>query len=154
MTRVVDVREATTTDADALFGMASCLATSAVPDRTVFSSSLAAILTDERQLLLVAFIEGADERVGYLHGLAHPAFHANGSVAWVEELWVDEEHRRSGVGRSLMDRFESWAVHDVGAAYVALATRRAQRFYAATGYVESASYFKKNLTAIRSAHPE
>lgn len=107
------------------------------------------MLTDDRQLLLVALVEGDSERVGYLHGLVHPAFHANGTVAWVEELWVDAEHRRAGVARSMMEEFEGWAVNDVGASYVAVATRRAAGFYAAIGYAESAVYFKKDLPAVQ-----
>lgn len=145
----MQVREANNTDADALFGMASSLATSTRVDRTVFDRVLTTMLTDDRQLLLVALVEGDSERVGYLHGLVHPAFHANGTVAWVEELWVDAEHRRAGVARSMMEQFEGWAVNDVGASYVAVATRRAAGFYAAIGYAESAVYFKKDLPAVQ-----
>ncbi len=145
MAKIVQVRGASHGDGDALFRMARCLATYAVLDRTAFASSLSAILADDRQLILVAFIEEEDEPVGYLHGLAHAAFHANGTIAWVEELWVDDDHRRAGVARSLMGRFEGWAANDAKAEQVALATRRVADFYAALGYAESATYFTKNL---------
>lgn len=39
---------------------------------------------------------------------------------------------------------EEWAA-DQGAAYVALATRRAADFYAALGYAESATFFRKEI---------
>lgn len=83
--------------------------------------------------------------VGYLLATSHPAFHANGEVAWVEELMVAASARRSGVGRALMAAAETWARHR-GAAYIALATRRAAPFYQALAYDESATYFKRPLT--------
>ena len=85
-----------------------------------------------------------ERSVGYLHGLVHPAFHANGNNAWVDELWVDEDVRRRGVARALMTAFEDWAA-DRGAVQVTLATTRAGALYAALGYTESAVYWKKDL---------
>ena len=43
-----------------------------------------------------------------------------------------------------MDAAERWA-EDAGAAYVALATRRAAGFYARLGFEESATFFRKRL---------
>jgi GNAT superfamily N-acetyltransferase len=82
--------------------------------------------------------------VGYLLATSHPAFHANGPVAWVEEVMVVARARGTGVGRQLMAAAEDWA-RARGAAYVALATRRAAPFYQALGYEDSATYFKKPL---------
>ena len=84
------------------------------------------------------------EVVGYLLATSHPAFHANGLVAWVEEVMVAEPARGAGVGRQLMAAAEAWACRR-GARYVALATRRAAPFYRALGYEDSAVYFKKPL---------
>ena len=44
-----------------------------------------------------------------------------------------------------MEAAEVWAAA-AGAAYVALATRRAAPFYAALGYDESAAFFRKVLS--------
>jgi GNAT superfamily N-acetyltransferase len=88
--------------------------------------------------------EGGGEVVGYLLATSHPAFHANGSVAWVEEVMVAEPARGTGVTRQLMAAAEAWARRR-GARYVALATRRAAPFYQALGYEDSAVYFKKPL---------
>lgn len=57
---------------------------------------------------------------------------------------VDAERRRKGVGALLMTEFERWA-RARGSRLVALATRRAAAFYAALGYEESATYFRKVL---------
>lgn len=55
---------------------------------------------------------------------------------------VDESQRQSGIGRLLMDHAERWA-ESTGAAYLALASRRAGPFYLALGYEDSAVFFKK-----------
>jgi len=99
--------------------------------------------TEDRTLPFVA--ETADQGiVGYVLGNTHLAFFANGPVAWVEELMVAESARRLGIGHQLMGRAEEWA-RSVGAAYLALATRRAGEFYRAIGYDDSAVFYKKTL---------
>ena len=82
--------------------------------------------------------------MGYLLAACHLTFLADGPVAWVEEVMVQEGHRRSGAGRALMVHAEDWAARS-GAAYVALASRRAGPFYRALGYEDSAVYFRKLL---------
>jgi GNAT superfamily N-acetyltransferase len=77
-------------------------------------------------------------------GFEHLTLFANGRVAWVEELMVDESLRRQGLGRQLMDAFTEW-VRSRHCRLVALATRRAAPFYQALGYEESATYFRKLL---------
>ena len=72
------------------------------------------------------------------------SFYANGRVAWVEEIMVDADYRKMEIGRSLMQSFEGWAT-DRDAKLVALATRRAGKFYKALGYEESATYWRKLL---------
>lgn len=83
--------------------------------------------------------------MGYLLANCHLTFLANGPVVWVEEVMVHESHRRSGIGQQLMSYAESWA-RENGAAYVALASRRAGSFYRALGYEDSAVFFKKTLS--------
>lgn len=137
------VRPARAEDEEALWPLAVELATSFVPERAAFARSLADVLRDEAATLLVA--EGGRGRVvGYAHVLAYPAFHANGNVGWIEEVVVAPEFRGTGCGRALVQAAEAWA-RGAGAAYVALATRRAAEFYGALGYEESAVYFRKLL---------
>jgi GNAT superfamily N-acetyltransferase len=81
---------------------------------------------------------------GYLLATRHPAFHANGPVVWVEEVMVAAPVRAHGVGRQLMAAAEDWGRRR-GAAYVALATRRAAPSYRSLAY-HSATYFKKPLS--------
>lgn len=83
--------------------------------------------------------------MGYLLGHSHLTFLANGPVAWVEEVMVDQGSRRSGIGRRLMEHAEDWA-RAIGAAYLALASRRAGPFYTALDYEDSAVFFKKTLS--------
>ena len=123
--------------------MASELATSATPEKTAFTRVLAMILDDDRQRLVVA--QDGARLVGYLYGLVHPAFHANGNIGWMEELFVDSDQRGTGLGRALVADFEVWARAVADAQYVAVATRRADAFYEAIDYSRSATYFKKSF---------
>lgn len=137
------IRKARSDDEEAIWPLARALATSSTPTQGGFHRAFHAILQDRRSAVLVA---ADDDRIlGYVHVLSHPAFHADGNIAWIEELFVDEEHRGTGIGRALMRAAERWARAEVQASYMALATRRAAAFYQAIGYTESASYFRRSL---------
>ena len=90
----------------------------------------------------LGWAESNAEVIGYLLGLDHLTFYANGRVAWIEEVAVRQDWRRRGVGRALTAAFESWTTQR-GAKLIALATRRATGFYQSLGYEESATYFRK-----------
>jgi GNAT superfamily N-acetyltransferase len=143
----VRVRPATPADRDQVWPLARDLATSYTVERPAFERSFGSLLAHPDALVLVAgtVAGGGEPIVGYLLATSHPAFHANAPVAWVEEIMVAAPARGAGVGRHLMAAAESWA-RSLGAAYVALATRRAAPFYQALGYDDSATYFKKPLT--------
>lgn len=111
-------------------------------DVEAFKTSYAKLLTDDRAVVFVA--ESSDSLVGYCLGFVHDTFYANGPVAWLEEIMVRSDNRRSGVGEQLMAAFDAWA-RDQGAVLSALATRRAAEFYRALGYEESATYFRRLL---------
>ncbi|NAZ82260.1 GNAT family N-acetyltransferase [Kineococcus sp. R8] len=138
-----EIRRARAADEEAVWPLARDLATTAVLDRATFARSLQRLLHQRDAALIVATT--GTEVIGYVHVLAHPAFHANGDVAWVEEVMVAPAHRGAGWGAHLMAAAEEWAVAVAGAAYLCLATRRAAPFYLALGYEESAAYFKKTL---------
>ena len=134
------VRLAAEDDRDELFSLASDFATSFQVQRTGFDAVFEQVRDNESIWLGVA--DGETGVIGYLLGLDHPTFYANGRVAWVEEIMVREDYRRQGVGRCLMDAFENWTVSR-GTKLIALSTRRAASFYKAIGYEESATYFRK-----------
>lgn len=138
----VTIRPARATDAVALFPLVHDFATSFEPEPDAFAAAFHELLATPHASLLVAVHD--DQLVGYLLGFVHTTFYANGRVAWVEELMVQSSARRQGVGRLLIQIFETWAV-DQAARVVALATRRAAPFYTAIGYEESASYFRRIL---------
>jgi len=111
-------------------------------DPAAFRRTYAATLDAPDVHLLVVEVDGTVG--GYLLGFEHPSFAANGPVAWVEEIAVDERLRRRNVGTRLMAEFENRA-RQRGCRLTALATRRADLFYAALGYERSAVYFRKLL---------
>jgi len=139
-----DIRRATLDDIDCLYPLAMDLSTSFEVDRCAFSDSFKNMLTDENILLFVA---QADDLLGYIMGYVHPAFYANGLIAWVEELYVIPETRNEGVGKALMEYFEAEA-QSRGCKLTSLSTRRAGDFYEALGYEKSAIYYKKTFAAI------
>lgn len=136
------IRSATLTDEPAVHSLAAEMATSFVVERESFRRSLDELLASGNAVLLVAETDG--EVSGYVLGFTHPAFYANGRVAWVEEIAVRPEQRRQRIGALLIEEFERRAF-EAGAKLVALATRRAADFYLAIGYEESATYFRKLL---------
>lgn len=139
----VQVRPAESRDADRVWPLVRDFATSFVPQRDTFDLTWQSL--SESTGTLVAVAESGRKVVGYLLAHRHLTFLANGPVAWVEEVMVQETHRRSGIGQQLMVYAESWA-RENGAAYVALASRRAGPFYLALDYEDSAVFFKKTLS--------
>ena len=144
MTAGFRIRPAGTDDRRQLLPLARDLATSYEVDPDSFGAALEAVLAAPTSLLLVA--ERGPDLIGYALAQLHHTFHANGVVVWVEEVLVDESRRAGGVGRDLMVEVEAWGARN-GAAYVALATRRAEGFYRALGYQPSATYLKRVLPA-------
>ena len=136
------IRPAELTDSDALFSLASAFATSFSVERTAFGTSLSELLQSPAAFLAVASDGG--RVVGYVLGFDHHTLYANGRVSWVEEIMVSEDVRRRGIGRQLMESFEQWT-RNRQSKLIALATRRAARFYKSLGYEESATYFRRLL---------
>jgi GNAT superfamily N-acetyltransferase len=146
MAKTVDarVRSAEAGDRDKIWPLARDFTTSFQLDRACYNTSFEKLVNQPDALLIIADTPTADVR-GYLLAFTHHTFLANGPVTWVEELMVAEEGRCAGTGRRLMVAAENWSASK-GAAYVALATRRAADFYLALGYTESAAFFCKMLT--------
>lgn len=136
------VRKAKSGDETKLLPLVQDFVASFELDGDSYRASFQRLLQNESALLLVAEADG--EIVGYLLGFVHDTFYANGPAAWIEEIMVHSDHRRTGLGGRLMESFEAWC-QDQGAVLAALATRRASKFYTAIGYEESATYFRRLL---------
>ena len=136
------VRRAAASDADPVFALTREFSTSFEPEADAFNRAFVRLIEGEEVLLLLAETDGVVS--GYLLGFMHDTLFANGPVAWVEEVMVDERFRRVGIGRELMGEFEVWA-RLRGAKLIGLATRRASDFYLTLGYEQSAAYSRKLL---------
>lgn len=111
----------------------------------LFTAAFEDLIFDQTATVLVATLHTTPPRViGYALAFDHFTFFANGKVAWVEEIMVEDSFRRLRVGTELMNAVERWA-ESRRARLIALATRRAAHFYTALGYRESAAYFQKSL---------
>ncbi len=135
------VRPAVPDDAEAVRVLAAEVALTFAPDSAAFAASFAAVRAARHAHLLVVDI---DEMVGgYLLGVEHPTFFANGPVGWIEELGVRADLRRHGLGAQLVRAFEERV--RPRCRLVALATTRADTFYQAIGYQRRARYLRKLL---------
>lgn len=136
------MRRATGADAEPVRALAADMAVSFTVDDQAFHRSFDAVVDASDAHLLV--VDAGTGVGGYLLGFEHPAFFANGPVAWVEEIAVQPDLRRLGLGSLLMSTFEDEA-RGRGCALVALATHRASSFYETIGYHRYATYYRKNL---------
>lgn len=134
------IRLAEGKDRAAVFQLARDFATSFEVERPDFDAVFGQIRGEDSIWLGVA--ESDEVVIGYLLGLDHLTFYANGRIAWIEEVAVHQDWRRRGIGRALTAAFEGWTVKR-GSKLVALATRRAAEFYQSMGYEKSATYFRK-----------
>ena len=139
------VRKATRGDERQLFALARSFPTPTPPELSVFRHAFESMLADCSSALFVAELDG--RLVGYLAGYSHITFYAGGYTAWVDEILVSPDHRRSGIGKNLMDNFEVWA-RQRDCALVGLATAGASGFYEQLGYASKANYYKKYLRAV------
>jgi GNAT superfamily N-acetyltransferase len=136
------IRTATALDQAALFDLIRSFPSPPTRTPDGYADALRIKLSDQSYATLVA--EDKDRLIGYLAGYAHRTFYAGGSIAWVDEIWVEPDYRGQGTGRLLMDAFEGWASRQ-GCLQVSLATSGAAAFYERLGYASSAGYFKKYL---------
>ena len=107
MTELGRIRKANIADAEQVFRLTKDFAMSFTPDAVTFGQAFRTLVDQNDALVLVADVSG--KIAGYLVGFVHMTLFANGPVALVEEVMVDEPLRSTGLGRRLMDEFEVWA---------------------------------------------
>ena len=134
------IRKAELKDLDAIFDLTKDFATSFVIEEKFFRASFIALLADSSTHFTVA--EAEEGVIGYVLAFSHSTLYANGRVAWVEEIMVHANHRKQGVGKELIQSVETWAANQ-DCKLIALATRRAAKFYEAINYQASATYYRK-----------
>jgi ribosomal protein S18 acetylase RimI-like enzyme len=139
---MVTIRPVTSDDEESVFRLAAQLSPKFGVKRDAFSRSFFQLAQSRDVFLHVADDQG--NVVAYLLGWIGLAFYSNGPVGWVQEVVVEPAHRRNGIGKLLMEEFESWTA-ERGGTLVSLATSGAPEFYLALGYRESAKYYKKPL---------
>lgn len=141
----ITVRKAQHQDERDVFALARSFPTQTPPDFSAFRHGFESMLADGSAVLFVADV---DERlVGYLAGYRHIAFYAGGYVAWIDEIFVSPEVRGMGIGKNLIDSFETWS-EQRECRLIGLATRGASGFYEKLGYESKAGYYKKYLRVI------
>jgi GNAT superfamily N-acetyltransferase len=140
------VRPATPSDAPALYAFAAALALDHAPEPDAHLRVLRDAIEDDRSLVLIA--EDGGRPVGSLVAGLLPMPMYGAGLAFLQELYVDESARATGVGRALMEAFDAWA-RSRGAAVEALATSRppAMAFYKRLGFTtRPTTYYYRRVT--------
>ncbi|MEU9884031.1 GNAT family N-acetyltransferase [Sphaerisporangium sp. NPDC051011] len=141
------VRRADGDDVEEIYKLTREFALSFRPQWEAFQAAFPALLANPDAQVLVVCVDGHVR--GYLLGFVHLTLFANGHVAWVEEAMTQHGFRRRGLGRALLEEFETWA-RSRDAGYIALATRRAPEFYQALKYESAGTYYRKVLKTVRA----
>ncbi len=140
------VRDADDKDRDDVFRFTNLLSLTGPVDRAAFDIQFDRARNDPASTLLVTDDDG--QLTGYLLAVIAPMFVYGGYMGFVQELYVSEDARRAGVGRTLMETFHTVAT-TAGATVVALATSRAGDFYEALEFTAGARYYTRRFESQR-----
>jgi GNAT superfamily N-acetyltransferase len=140
--RPMEIRVAVAEDAEKVFALANELSESRQVERAAFDQAFQDLLSERTSCCLVAAV--GEQINGYACGHFHVALHAGDTVAYLEEMVVSEELRHSGIGRKLVESFESWA-RDNGCTLAGLAAELAGPFYESLGYSAAGTFYSKDL---------
>ena len=139
---MTQIRKARTEDEQEVIALARGFQSPTELDEDYFHLAWKKKLIDPNSYIGIA--ESGNSIAGYISGYLHFAFYANGSTFWVDEIFVNDNMRRNGVGKSLMDSIIPW-LGDRDCKLIALPTNGAKEFYSELGFQDSARYFKKYL---------
>jgi GNAT superfamily N-acetyltransferase len=141
------IRRAEASDAQALSALLTQLGyPSSVSE---IAARLDALNAFSRAVALVA-INGFGEVVGLVTGHLFPSIHDNHPVAWLTTLVVLEDARGAGIGSSLVNHIEEWAMQN-GSKRLAVTSashrEEAHAFYEKRGYERTGVRFGKRLSS-------
>lgn len=139
---MTQIRVARKEDAAGLLSLARQFPSPTELDENAFYKIWNEKINDSNSYIGVA--ESEKKITGYISGYLHLAFYANGATFWVDEIFVIENLRKNGIGRSLMESVIPW-IEDRDCKLIALATNGVKEFYRELGFQDSAKYFKKYL---------
>ncbi|WP_051741190.1 GNAT family N-acetyltransferase [Streptomyces xylophagus] len=139
------VRDATPSDADAVYRLLTGFVTSHRPDRAVFDGvtfpRIIESAADGGAEFLVAEAGQDTHVIGYLLALRVPTLFAGGTILELLELTVDAPLRGRGTGAALVRAAQARA-REAKDVEVTVPTRRAADFYRTLGFQETAVHLK------------
>ena len=109
------------------------------------------LMSDPATRIFVAEDRRTGEIIGYLSSNSHPALHVNGYECMIKELYVDENHRRKGIGTALVEAFEDCisAVYRGRCKRISLATNwenpEQRNFYSSLGFDRRCDFVTRRL---------
>ena|SRR5690554_1153565 len=140
--QALEIRTAREADADEVHALADQLDPAVDIDRERFLEAFPNFVENPANCCLVAT---TDEKIrGYAAGSKHTALYAQGVVARLDEMVVEDELRHSGIGTRLVEAFEQWAASQ-NCVLIDLVTDTAGGFYLGRGYEAKGTYYIKRL---------
>ena len=115
-------------------------------DGSTLRQRLHALITEENALLLVAEIKG--RVVGYIHGELVTYLLFAGREMFISEVFVDEDYRDHGVGKSLMATIEAEAAREKCFRITVMNGRERESYK--RGFYPSQGYEERGQTAVFS----
>jgi GNAT superfamily N-acetyltransferase len=140
-----EIRQALPTDAVALSRLVSVLGYNMQPEQIM--TRLASYSGTGGSRVFVAVRR--KEVVGFLSFLSLPLFHEATAMGRITAMVIDPEHRRQGIGRSLMRAMEQYAA-GCGCQRIEVTSgdhreEDAHQFYSSQGYSDDCRRFLKTL---------
>lgn len=143
---IITIRRGQSEDAVKLFRLASQYTTGREPinksDFTVALDNVLRYRDQETNVLFVAELD--DEVVGYALMTVSRLLHAPGLTAHLQEIVVDVEHRKKGVGDRLIASCEFYCVGR-GVRQLSAVTSHIGTFYAHRGFEGIGQHYRKIL---------
>ena len=131
---MTDIRPMAAADAARVADLTTQLGYPSTPEE--IATRFAAIERRGDDVAVLVATDASDAVIGWIQ-VARIAALAEGEMAMIGGLVVDDRHRSGGVGADLLDAAEAWA-RDHGARTMSVRSRtereRAHRFYEAQGY--------------------
>jgi len=138
----VQIRSASTDDADAVFELLKQLGTEYAPDRAAFDASFLHAVDDGVMTLMLVAEQPEGELVGYAFATIAQLLHTNGSSAQLQELVVDSHAQGAGIGTRLVEAVEAeCATREVR--QLTVPSRGSADFFERIGYRSTADFLKR-----------
>ncbi|QYH37186.1 GNAT family N-acetyltransferase [Salinibacterium sp. M195] len=138
----MQIRPATSADANSVFELLKQLGTEYAPDRGAFDASFEHAVDDKATTLMLVAEQSDVGVVGYAFATIAHLLHTNGCSAQLQELVVDGTVQSSGIGTRLVEAVETVCL-ERGVRQLTVPSRGSADFFERIGYRSTADFLKR-----------